>query len=60
MSICVSVFQEGRKEVKVLDDVVEITVENEIIANLPEPIKITFHHDAINVSLTMKCFKYFW
>lgn len=44
------VFQEDHNEVKVLNNVVEITVENEVIANLPEPIRITFHHDTIYVS----------
>ena len=45
------VFQEVDKEARVLDDVVGITVENEIIANLSEPIRIAFHHDVIPVRL---------
>ena len=34
---------------KILEDVVGITVENEVITNLDEPIKIGFHHDALPV-----------
>lgn len=45
------VFQETVKSARVLDDVVEITVENEVISNLPEPIRIAFHHDVIPVGL---------
>ncbi|XP_028999840.1 adhesion G-protein coupled receptor G5-like [Betta splendens] len=48
-------FQEGNNDVKVLNDVVEITVENEVIANLPEPIKITFHHEIITKMYSRKC-----
>ena len=35
---------------KILEDVVGITVENEVITNLSERIRIGFHHDALNVS----------
>lgn len=45
------VFQETVKNARLLDDVVGITVENEVITNLPEPIRIDFHHDVIPVSL---------
>ena len=34
----------------ILEDVVGITVENEVITNLRERIRIGFHHDALNVS----------
>lgn len=46
-----NVFQEGYKKVRILNDVVGITVENENIKDLPEPIRISFHHDVITVSL---------
>ncbi|XP_032371313.1 adhesion G-protein coupled receptor G1 isoform X2 [Etheostoma spectabile] len=39
-----SLFQDGHKH-RILDDVVEITVENEVIINLSEPVRIGFHHD---------------
>ncbi|KAM7406546.1 hypothetical protein PAMP_000920 [Pampus punctatissimus] len=42
-----SLFQEGYEKVRILSDVVGITVENEVIKDLPEPIRIGFHHDVI-------------
>lgn len=45
------VFQESGQNFRILDDVVEITVENEVISNLSEPIKIAFRHDVIPVGL---------
>ncbi|XP_034725611.1 adhesion G-protein coupled receptor G1 [Etheostoma cragini] len=39
-----SLFQDSHKH-RILDDVVEITVENEVIINLSEPVRIGFHHD---------------
>ncbi|XP_070691253.1 adhesion G-protein coupled receptor G1 [Pempheris klunzingeri] len=50
-----SLFQDGLEKVRVLDDVVGITVENEVITNLPEPIRIVFHHDIIPRMLWRKC-----
>uniref|UniRef100_H3CXP5 Adhesion G protein-coupled receptor G1 n=1 Tax=Tetraodon nigroviridis TaxID=99883 RepID=H3CXP5_TETNG len=50
-----SLFQETVKSARVLDDVVEITVENEVISNLPEPIRIAFHHDVIPKNCSRKC-----
>lgn len=47
-------LQEGFKDFKLLHFVVEITVENEVIADLPEPIRMDFPHDVIPVSLS--CF----
>ncbi|KAF6729082.1 G-protein coupled receptor 126 [Oryzias melastigma] len=41
-------FQEVHREVKLLQDVVEITVENELIVDLSEPVKMDFHHDAVS------------
>ncbi|KAF3833139.1 hypothetical protein F7725_026804 [Dissostichus mawsoni] len=50
-----SLFQEVDKEARILDDVVGITVENEIIANLSEPIRIAFHHDVIPKKHSRSC-----
>ncbi|XP_033485990.1 adhesion G-protein coupled receptor G1 isoform X1 [Epinephelus lanceolatus] len=50
-----SLFQDGHKHDRVLDDVVEITVENEVIADLSEPIRIDFHHDFIPKMHSRKC-----
>uniref|UniRef100_A0A3B4GIW9 G-protein coupled receptor 126-like n=1 Tax=Pundamilia nyererei TaxID=303518 RepID=A0A3B4GIW9_9CICH len=47
----ISLLQEAHKTAKPINDVVEITVENEIIRNLPEPIRIDFYHEAVSVSL---------
>ncbi|XP_053194309.1 adhesion G-protein coupled receptor G1-like [Scomber japonicus] len=44
-----SLFQDGHEKGRILNDVVGITVENEVIKDLPEPIRITFHHDVIPV-----------
>ncbi|XP_029354892.1 adhesion G-protein coupled receptor G5-like [Echeneis naucrates] len=48
-------FQEDQKEVWILNDVVEITVENEVITDLPEPIRIDFHHEPIPMNHSRKC-----
>ncbi|XP_061671063.1 adhesion G-protein coupled receptor G1 [Syngnathoides biaculeatus] len=50
-----SMFQEGLREERVLDDVVEISIENEVIKDLPEPIKIGFHHDIIPKTHSRTC-----
>ena len=39
-----------RNDIRILEHVVGITVENEVKNNLPEPVRITFHHDVISVS----------
>ncbi|KAL7854872.1 hypothetical protein SRHO_G00170620 [Serrasalmus rhombeus] len=39
----------------VLDEVVGISVENEIITHLPEPVRIKFHHSDILANQTAKC-----
>ncbi|KAI3377618.1 hypothetical protein L3Q82_008778 [Scortum barcoo] len=51
----VSRLQEGHEEVRVLNNVVEITVENDTIANLSEPIRIGFYHDVIPETYSRKC-----
>lgn len=50
-----SLFQEDDTENRILDNVVGITVENEVIANLSEPIKIGFHHSGIPKTHSRKC-----
>ncbi|TKS69699.1 G-protein coupled receptor G6 [Collichthys lucidus] len=50
-----SLFQDGLEKVKILNDVVEINVENEIIADLPEPIRIGFHHDVVPKTHAREC-----
>ncbi|MCJ8737305.1 hypothetical protein PDJAM_G00022230 [Pangasius djambal] len=40
---------------RVLEDVVGITVENEIITNLPEPVRIKFYHPALMETQKRKC-----
>ncbi|KAM8762935.1 adhesion G-protein coupled receptor G1 isoform 1-T2 [Acanthopagrus schlegelii] len=42
-----SLFQDGHKKGRILDDVVEITVENEVISDLSQPVKIVFNHDVL-------------
>ncbi|KAI4889261.1 hypothetical protein NFI96_013525 [Prochilodus magdalenae] len=44
-----------KRSAKVLDDVVGISVENEIITNLPEPVRIKFHHFDILENQTATC-----
>ncbi|XP_027137161.1 adhesion G-protein coupled receptor G5-like [Larimichthys crocea] len=50
-----SLFQDGLEKVKILNDVVKINVENEIIADLPEPIRIGFHHDVVPKTHAREC-----
>lgn len=51
-----SLFQEDiQTKGKILNDVVSITIENEIIKDLPEPIKIGFHHEVIPQTYSRKC-----
>ncbi|KAG7468604.1 hypothetical protein MATL_G00144660 [Megalops atlanticus] len=46
--------EERRKE-RVLKEVVGISVENEVISGLPEPVRITFHHDTVSKNETTQC-----
>lgn len=48
----ISMFQGSEK---VLDEVIGISVENETITNLPEPVRIKFHHSDILANQTAKC-----
>ncbi|XP_005726488.1 adhesion G-protein coupled receptor G5-like [Pundamilia nyererei] len=51
----ISLLQEAHKTAKPINDVVEITVENEIIRNLSEPIRIDFYHEAVSESYLRTC-----
>ncbi|KAA0723256.1 G-protein coupled receptor G5 [Triplophysa tibetana] len=42
-------------ESTLLDDIVGISVENEIISNLPEPVKIRFRHSALPSNFSKSC-----
>ncbi|XP_063044323.1 adhesion G-protein coupled receptor G5-like [Engraulis encrasicolus] len=44
-----------QKIFRILDDVVGITVENEIVRQLPEPIKIRFHHAVLPKNHSRTC-----
>lgn len=50
-----SLFQETKPDAKILSDVVSITVDNEIIKDLPEPIRIGFHHGVVPKTHSRKC-----
>lgn len=49
------VFQQSVSDAKVIDEVVEITVGNEIVTDLTNPIAIDFYHDVIHVSPWVIC-----
>ncbi|KAF4082761.1 hypothetical protein AMELA_G00129960 [Ameiurus melas] len=40
---------------RILEDVVGISVENEIITNLPEPVRIKFYHPRLTKTQSRKC-----
>ncbi|XP_057185575.1 adhesion G-protein coupled receptor G5-like isoform X2 [Triplophysa rosa] len=42
-------------ESTLLDDIVGISVENEIITNLPEPVRIRFRHSALPSNFSNEC-----
>ncbi|XP_062327668.1 adhesion G-protein coupled receptor G1 [Osmerus eperlanus] len=44
-----------RNNIRILEHVVGITVENEVKNNLPEPVRISFHHDGISVNHSRTC-----
>ncbi|XP_017281398.1 adhesion G-protein coupled receptor G1 [Kryptolebias marmoratus] len=50
-----SLFQEGFKTSNLLNDVVEVTVENEVIVDLPKPIRMNFPHDVIPKNHARQC-----
>uniref|UniRef100_A0A671SHZ3 Adhesion G protein-coupled receptor G1 n=1 Tax=Sinocyclocheilus anshuiensis TaxID=1608454 RepID=A0A671SHZ3_9TELE len=50
-----ALFQGGSSDAVLLDDIVGLSVENESIINLPEPVRIRFHHSPLPVSLFVRC-----
>ncbi|XP_052001543.1 adhesion G-protein coupled receptor G5-like [Xyrauchen texanus] len=48
-------FQRESSDLTILDDVVGISVENEIITNLPEPVRIRFHHSTLPANHSTRC-----
>ncbi|XP_034041378.1 adhesion G-protein coupled receptor G5-like [Thalassophryne amazonica] len=50
-----SLFQEDEKKVTIINEVVGITIENEIITDLSEPVRIDFHHNVIPNSHSRIC-----
>lgn len=50
-----SLFQRGSSDAVLLDDIVGLSVENEIIKNLPEPVRIRFHHSALPANHSRRC-----
>ncbi|XP_063324889.1 uncharacterized protein LOC134623799 [Pelmatolapia mariae] len=51
----ISVLPEAHRDAKPINDVVQVTVENEIIKDLSEPIRIDFYHEAVSESYLKKC-----
>ncbi|XP_062405675.1 adhesion G protein-coupled receptor G3-like [Sardina pilchardus] len=48
-------FEKKQPGARILEDVVGISVENEIIIGLPEPVKIGFHHRALPKNHSRTC-----
>ncbi|XP_051507607.1 adhesion G-protein coupled receptor G5-like [Myxocyprinus asiaticus] len=48
-------FQRESSDLIILDDVVGISVENKIITNLPEPVRIRFHHSTLPANHSTRC-----
>ncbi|KAK7176570.1 hypothetical protein R3I93_000714 [Phoxinus phoxinus] len=48
-------FQVGPSDSTLLGDIVGLSVENEIIQNLPEPVKIRFHHIPLPANCSGRC-----
>ncbi|XP_067307269.1 adhesion G-protein coupled receptor G5-like [Pseudorasbora parva] len=48
-------FQGGKSDSTLLGDIVGLSVENEIIQNLPEPVKIRFHHLPLPANCSGRC-----
>ncbi|XP_050971277.1 adhesion G-protein coupled receptor G1 isoform X2 [Labeo rohita] len=49
-----ALFQ-GSSDAVLLVDIVGLSVENEIIKDLPEPVKIKFHHSVLPANCSRKC-----
>ncbi|XP_052458031.1 adhesion G-protein coupled receptor G5 [Carassius gibelio] len=50
-----TLFQGGSSDVVLLDDIVGLSVENETIKNLPEPVKIRFRHSTLPLNHSRRC-----
>uniref|UniRef100_A0A8C2I3C2 Adhesion G-protein coupled receptor G5-like n=1 Tax=Cyprinus carpio TaxID=7962 RepID=A0A8C2I3C2_CYPCA len=50
-----TLFQGGSSDVVLLDDIVGLSVENEIIENLPEPVRIRFYHSPLSLNHSRRC-----
>uniref|UniRef100_A0A8C1A0Q4 Adhesion G protein-coupled receptor G1 n=1 Tax=Cyprinus carpio carpio TaxID=630221 RepID=A0A8C1A0Q4_CYPCA len=50
-----TLFQGGSSDVVLLDDIVGLSVENEIIENLPEPVRIRFYHSPLPANYSRRC-----
>ncbi|XP_043099396.1 adhesion G-protein coupled receptor G1-like isoform X2 [Puntigrus tetrazona] len=50
-----TLFQRASSDAVVLDGIVGLSVENEIIKNLPEPVRIRFHHSALPTNYSRRC-----
>ncbi|XP_077084541.1 adhesion G-protein coupled receptor G1-like isoform X2 [Siphateles boraxobius] len=48
-------FKGGPSDPTLLDVIVGLSVENEIIKNLSEPVKIRFHHDPLPANCSGRC-----
>ncbi|XP_056123290.1 adhesion G-protein coupled receptor G5-like [Rhinichthys klamathensis goyatoka] len=48
-------LQGGPSDSSLLDYVVGLSMENEIIQNLPEPVRIRFHHSALPSNYSKQC-----
>ncbi|TRY65886.1 hypothetical protein DNTS_025342 [Danionella cerebrum] len=49
------IFQQGPSKSTLLDNIVGISVENQIIKDLPEPIRIRFYHHPIPTNSSGRC-----
>ncbi|XP_052458034.1 adhesion G-protein coupled receptor G5 [Carassius gibelio] len=50
-----TLFQGGSSDAVLLDDIVGLSVENETIKNLPEPVKIRFYHSTLPAIYFRRC-----
>ncbi|XP_016421448.1 G-protein coupled receptor 56-like [Sinocyclocheilus rhinocerous] len=50
-----TLFQRGSSDADLLGGIVGLSVENEIIKNLPEPVRISFHHSALPPNHSRSC-----
>uniref|UniRef100_A0A671SHZ8 Adhesion G-protein coupled receptor G5-like n=1 Tax=Sinocyclocheilus anshuiensis TaxID=1608454 RepID=A0A671SHZ8_9TELE len=50
-----ALFQGGSSDAVLLDDIVGLSVENESIKNLSEPVRIRFHHSPLPTNHSRRC-----